>query len=553
MQRHEDTVTDSYGNVTPSASITVNVHGGGAATVYSDNGITILAQPFTPVQDITSPQYGRFFFYAADGRYDINVSFSGKTYTDPDVLLQDPTTDLSASSGSSLVGYLPAGPGMVASNIGQVLSENISFFRFLTAAQIADYLSATPALDLSTPMQAAATFIAANPTRYKLTFPSGICQYSVSPNWGITQAHIEAVGEVKLRYTGTGNAVIIDGGASVTQVLGMKFVGNWVVEAPGTALNGFFVRAIHHSVIEGLVISCGTTSAALLINFAVCTEFRVRTPNNEVSKYYSGVSPLKGLYATQRGSNELTSACTFLNPIFEAVTGDGIYLDYAQLNTFLGGTSEGNGGFGINLTANSLRNKFYGIDLESNTSGSLQDAGTDNSFYSINALQSVTITAAAVHSGFYDSFLFTITDNGDGTSFEDCEYTTWAKSSFGNWSGINMFNITYNNFDPDKASTTITTTTASVLNNTATTVATLSSTLTRMYHAYINLGNVSDVAYSSYSVICQDGATSKIMVAGNGTKMVISLSGQNIQAVQTSGSTQNVRCTLVELYSVPHS
>jgi hypothetical protein len=43
MQRHEDTVTDSYGNITTSASITVNVHGGGAATVYSDNGITILA------------------------------------------------------------------------------------------------------------------------------------------------------------------------------------------------------------------------------------------------------------------------------------------------------------------------------------------------------------------------------------------------------------------------------------------------------------------------------------------------------------------------------
>lgn len=66
------------------ATITVNVHGGGLATIFSDNVGTPLANPFTANSDAT------FSFYAANGRYDIVVSGTGvPTNTVADVLLND--------------------------------------------------------------------------------------------------------------------------------------------------------------------------------------------------------------------------------------------------------------------------------------------------------------------------------------------------------------------------------------------------------------------------------------------------------------------------------
>ncbi|MGQ0569819.1 MAG: hypothetical protein ACT4P5_09855, partial [Armatimonadota bacterium] len=55
-----------------------------AATIYSDEGVTTKANPFT------GDTLGRFDFYAPDGDYDIRVSGTGVTaYTIPDVTIAD--------------------------------------------------------------------------------------------------------------------------------------------------------------------------------------------------------------------------------------------------------------------------------------------------------------------------------------------------------------------------------------------------------------------------------------------------------------------------------
>ena len=120
MQKYSNVVQDTYGNIVPTASITVNIHSGAQATVYSNNTLTVLSQPFTP------NQYGEFFFYAADGRYDVNVTYSSTTYVEYDILLQDYTTALAASSGSSLVGFIQAGAGAVAETVQTKLRESVS-------------------------------------------------------------------------------------------------------------------------------------------------------------------------------------------------------------------------------------------------------------------------------------------------------------------------------------------------------------------------------------------------------------------------------------------
>jgi hypothetical protein len=74
----------------PSCLVTVYVHGGGLATIYSSATFAPLANPFT------SSTNGQWQFYAANGRYDIQLSGGGLAtpITYSDVVLVDNTYDI---------------------------------------------------------------------------------------------------------------------------------------------------------------------------------------------------------------------------------------------------------------------------------------------------------------------------------------------------------------------------------------------------------------------------------------------------------------------------
>jgi hypothetical protein len=63
------------------------------------------------------------------------------TYTELDANLVDTRDALAASSGSSLVGYLPAGTGGVATTVQAKERERVSIFDFITSAEKADVVS----------------------------------------------------------------------------------------------------------------------------------------------------------------------------------------------------------------------------------------------------------------------------------------------------------------------------------------------------------------------------------------------------------------------------
>lgn len=86
MQKYHDIVLDNKGNAVLSATITVTDNpGGGVSTIYSDNGVTSLTNPFT-----ASGVDGAYSFYAAGGRYDINIAKTGFTTESlTDILLED--------------------------------------------------------------------------------------------------------------------------------------------------------------------------------------------------------------------------------------------------------------------------------------------------------------------------------------------------------------------------------------------------------------------------------------------------------------------------------
>ena len=88
MQKYTDIV---LANGLPYSGATIEVlyaSSGIAAPIYSDNGITLISG-----NTVTSDTNGRFFFYAADGRYTIRVTGTGVTTQEiSDILLEDPAT-----------------------------------------------------------------------------------------------------------------------------------------------------------------------------------------------------------------------------------------------------------------------------------------------------------------------------------------------------------------------------------------------------------------------------------------------------------------------------
>ena len=87
------------------ASITVRTSGGGVATIYSDDGATLKANPFNTADD------GEYAFYAANGTYSIEIAKTGyATETKSGVVLFDPSEE----SASSEVVFIAVGTGASA-------------------------------------------------------------------------------------------------------------------------------------------------------------------------------------------------------------------------------------------------------------------------------------------------------------------------------------------------------------------------------------------------------------------------------------------------------
>jgi hypothetical protein len=68
MQQYQDSVTHDNGTPVAGASIRVLTAAGAQATIYSDNGVTVAANP------IKAGANGQFSFYAADGNYSLVIS-----------------------------------------------------------------------------------------------------------------------------------------------------------------------------------------------------------------------------------------------------------------------------------------------------------------------------------------------------------------------------------------------------------------------------------------------------------------------------------------------
>lgn len=201
---------------------------------------------------------------------------------------------------------------------------------------------------------------------------------------------------MRLRYTGTGDAFILDGGAAGVGIYGMD-VGPFLIEAHDGAGDGVYIRAVHHSKFDFNVRGCGTSSAALRTEWLVVDEFRFTASVNEGGWYNDGTGaakPLYGIYLDDRGAGEATSYCTFINPVIEGCD-TGAYIDQAIGNNFYGGTMEACTNIGMNLTANALWNKTIGCDFEVNTNHDIYISGDNNYISGCDTYSLITVLSGA--------------------------------------------------------------------------------------------------------------------------------------------------------------
>lgn len=259
--------------------------------------------------------------------------------------------------------------------------------------------------------QAARDWVASGAVRNHLVFPAGVYAYTVSPNWAIQNARITTTGEVRLRYFGTGNAVIIDHGPTISTYLFNVTMGPFLVEAPSTAQHGVYVRSIHHSRLIFKVRGAGTNYAGIKVDFAVCTDFSESScyPNDD-GNWYLTSKPKYGLHLDKRNASEQVSYCLFANTIWEGLdqaAGAGILLEGTLGNVFQGGTSE-RCNHGVISTFNAINNRFYGIDFEANTARDILDDSQGNEYHGVDSAVLVTVGNTALFPKFFGGTYFNV-------------------------------------------------------------------------------------------------------------------------------------------------
>lgn len=117
MQKYLGVVNNPSGAVVPYAFVTVVVYGtGAAATLYSDNGVTLL-----PSNTVTADSQGEFYFYAANGRYSYTITapnYVSETYTD--FILFDPAS--AGAVAASSISFTPSGT-LSSTNVQTAITE----------------------------------------------------------------------------------------------------------------------------------------------------------------------------------------------------------------------------------------------------------------------------------------------------------------------------------------------------------------------------------------------------------------------------------------------
>jgi hypothetical protein len=282
-------------------------------------------------------------------------------------------SNLAASTGAALVGFLQSGTGAISRTLQSKGRDTIHLFDFMSAAQIADVQAGTLTLDGSASLALA---IASLPTAGgTIRLPRGkVLLNSVVTLSGV--GHIRLVGEGFAEAANNVGATELIKAATLTSAA-------IVVNSPGVRLENFVLRGAVGNTGDGVQVSANSATLDSVSVFAMGQDgvrigldagtnanswhtVNCRFFNN--GRY--GLNVSDSVYPTLPNA----SAGTWLNCVSQGNTNDGIRVGNATLNAFLGGVLENNGGCGIRFNGQGCNyNSVIGVDFDSgNAAGKMR-------------------------------------------------------------------------------------------------------------------------------------------------------------------------------------
>ena len=445
---------------------------------------------------------------------------------------------------SSLVTYLPAGTNAVATTVQTKLREVVSVKDFGAKGD--------GTTNDTTAFQNALTYLSGGGELY---IPSGTYIYTTTLNMSIKGLTVRGCGKTSLlQFNGTGNCIEIKA-ADLASTKTAVTLDNFWVSGNVNATNGIYINYWTNWTLNDIHVG-NVTGAGFYVGFSVFGYMK----NLTVYDYDWGsggftVKPTNGLLLGRTAGGVITypdfCATTIINANIQGVSGSGIKGVNGFNNTFVGGSSENNTGFTLELLADFQQNSFNGINLEG---GDTSISGSQNNF----------IGVILPSSG--NDMLFTSTASSNKVLGGTVGTMTFAAGSTGN--GVELTSITAasglidsgtdNVFEQIRVNNAFYTRLSGIINGSSflsqggtvsTTTGVAATLFTPSYGSYLVTAFIPNLGTAGHAsgIVIFDATTVGIANTSFGGQISLAVSGSNIQVTQTSGATKNVVFAVIKM------
>jgi hypothetical protein len=213
-------------------------------------------------------------------------------------------------------------------------------------------------------------------------FPSGVFQYSTTLSLIYAGIYLHGAnyrGTI-LKFTGTGNCISLDGGATG---FNNPHLENLTIEGNASATNGIYTNNTHYGILKNIVIR-NVSVAGLKVGFGVYWHIEdffmgnnLGTPGYVAQTTY----PAAGMLLGNSASASLTvTAYTIINANIADCLNSGIDFQNGWTNTIIGGAVEANHDQGLYVAQSVHDLIINGLYLEGNTTAQCVVAGSGNNF-----------------------------------------------------------------------------------------------------------------------------------------------------------------------------